>query len=351
MSHTLAKIAQLLETNFIGNPDTEIFGLSPLTEVQPGHLVFAEGKDNIELAKQSNAAAIIVSRQPHDCHKDLIVHEYPLMAFAQLIPVFYPDIEVVREIHPSAHIGKRVVLGNNIAIGPFAIIEDDCEIGEGSVIHGHVSIRAQSKLGKNCVVHPHVTIYPHTIIEDQVIIHAGAVIGSDGFGYRFIDGIHHKLPHAGQVHIEANVEIGANTVVDRATLGTTRIGRGTKIDNLVQIAHSVKIGENNIICAFTGIAGSTTSGKNVVFAANVGVSDHVKIDDQVILGARTGVPSKKHLKQGLTYLGNPARPKDKAIEQEFSTTRIPYMRKHIKTLQDRVQALEDNIHAGSQDLD
>lgn len=351
MAHTLAKIAQLLETNFIGNPNTEIFGLSPLTEVQPGHLVFAEGNDNIELAKNSNAAAIIVSCQPNDCHKDVIVHEYPLMAFAQLIPLFYPELEPTKEIHPTAFIGKNVSLADNIYIGPYAIIEDNCEIGQGCLIHGHVTIRAQSKLGNNCVLHPNVTIYPHTMIEDQVIIHAGSVIGSDGFGYRFVDGVHHKLPHAGHVHIEANVEIGANTVVDRATLGTTRIGRGTKIDNLVQIAHSVKIGENNIICAFTGIAGSTTSGKNVIFAANVGVSDHVKIDDQVILGARTGVPPKKHLKQGLTYLGNPARPKDKAIEQEFSTTRIPYMRKHIQSLQERVQDLEEKLNSGSSHLD
>jgi UDP-3-O-[3-hydroxymyristoyl] glucosamine N-acyltransferase len=132
-------------------------------------------------------------------------------------------------------------------------------------------------------------------------------------------------------------------VVDRATIGSTVIGEGTKIDNLVQIAHSVKLGKHNILCAFTGIAGSSVSGDHVIFAANVGVSDHVKIDDGVILGARAGVPSKKHLRHGNIYLGNPARPKEKAIEQELATTRIPIMRKNLKALSERVQALEQRL--------
>lgn len=139
------------------------------------------------------------------------------------------------------------------------------------------------------------------------------------------------------------MEIGANTVVDRATLGSTVVGAGTKIDNLVQVAHSVKLGKHNILCAFTGIAGSTTSGNHVVFAANVGVSDHVRIDDGVILGARAGVPPKKHLKQGNVYLGSPARPRDKAIEQELAVTRIPLMRKNLKNLSDRVEKLSQRL--------
>ena len=140
-----------------------------------------------------------------------------------------------------------------------------------------------------------------------------------------------------------DVEIGANTVVDRATLGSTIIGEGTKIDNLVQIAHSVKLGKHNIICAFTGIAGSTVSGNHVIFAANVGVSDHVRIDDGVILGARAGVPPRKHLKQGNIYLGSPARPREKAIEQELATTRIPLMRKNMRTLSEKVAQLSERL--------
>ena len=169
------------------------------------------------------------------------------------------------------------------------------------------------------------------------------MIGSDGFGYTLEDGQHLKVPHVGYVIIEDDVEIGANTVVDRATLGTTVIGEGTKIDNLVQVAHSVKLGKHNILCAFTGIAGSTISGNHVIFAANVGVSDHVRIDDGVILGARAGVPPRKHLKHGNVYLGNPARPKEKAIEQELATTRIPLMRRNLKTLSEKVTLLTERM--------
>jgi UDP-3-O-[3-hydroxymyristoyl] glucosamine N-acyltransferase len=344
MNYTVAELAKMLDAECFGDIHTQITGLSPLNEICSQHLVFADGEDNIKAALSSDAAAVILSKKPeYDLNKPVIVFEHPLMAFAQLIPVFYPDIEKPAGIHPSAFIGQNVTLGKDVHIGPYAVIEDGCQIGDHTVIHAHVVIREQCKIGNTCQIHPHVTIYPHTILDAKVIIHAGTTIGSDGFGYRFINGIHHKLPHAGHVEIGEHVEIGANTVVDRATLGTTKIGKGTKIDNLVQIAHSVKIGEHNIICAFTGIAGSASTGNHVIFAADVGIGDHVKIEDQVTLGARTGVPPKKTLKKGMTYLGNPARPKEKALEQELSSTRIPYMRKHILTMQEKIQELEQKI--------
>ena len=198
-------------------------------------------------------------------------------------------------------------------------------------------------IGHDTILHPHVTLYDHCQLGERVCIHASSVIGSDGFGYTLQAGQHFKVPHVGRVIIHNDVEIGANTVIDRATIGATVIGEGTKIDNLVQVAHSVKLGQHNILCAFTGIAGSTVSGNHVVFAANVGVSDHVRIDDGVILGARAGVPPKKHLRQGHVYLGNPARPKDKAIEHELATTRIPIMRKNLKRLSEKVNALIEQM--------
>jgi UDP-3-O-[3-hydroxymyristoyl] glucosamine N-acyltransferase len=344
MNYTVAQLAKMLGAECYGDTNTQIKGLSPLNEVNIDHLIFADGEDNIKAAFASNAAAVILSKKPEDAfNKPVIVYEHPLMAFAQLITVFYPDIEKPAGVHPTAYIGHQVTLGKDIHVGPYAVIEDGCQIGDKAVIHAHAVIREQCKIGDRCEIHPHVTIYPHTILDAKVIIHAGTTIGSDGFGYRFINGIHHKLPHAGHVVIGENVEIGANTVVDRATLGTTKIGKGTKIDNLVQIAHSVKIGEHNIICAFSGIAGSSSTGNHVILAADVGIGDHVKIEDQVTLGARTGVPPKKTLKKGVTYLGNPARPKEKALEQELSSTRIPYMRKHILNMQEKIQELEQKI--------
>jgi UDP-3-O-[3-hydroxymyristoyl] glucosamine N-acyltransferase len=347
---TVAQIADLLKAPYRGDGNTEIVGLSSLDEVYPNHLIFADGPKNLELAFASEAAAVIVTEEPESYNKPIIIFQNPLLAFVELMQVFYPNIEPKKTIHPSAYIGQDVTIGEGVTIGPFAVIEDHCIIGKNAVIHAHAVVGQHSEIGEGCEIHSHVTLYPKTILKHHVIIHSGTVIGSDGFGYKMFNGMHHKIPHVGQVVIEPYVEIGANTVVDRATLGTTRVGKGTKIDNLVQVAHSVKLGEHNILCAFTGIAGSTQSGNHVVFAANVGVSDHVKIDDEVVLGARTGVPPKKHLKKGQTYLGNPARPKDKAIEQEFSTTRIPFMRKHIQTLQDKVAKLEEQLSKQTEEI-
>lgn len=347
---TVSQIAKRLNASFLGDGDTPIHGLSALDEVYPHHLVFADGAQYLEQAMSSPAAAIIVPDAPATYHKPLIICQNPLMAFVELMEIFYPEIKPAQTIHPSASIGQDVEIAEGVSIGAFAVIEDRVKIGKNSVIHPHACIAQAAEIGENCEIYPHVTLYPKTILKDHVIIHAGSVIGSDGFGYKMLNGIHHKIPHVGHVVIESHVEIGANTVVDRATLGTTRIGTGTKIDNLVQVAHSVKLGAHNILCAFTGIAGSSQSGNHVVFAANVGVSDHVKIDDEVVLGARSGVPPKKHLKKGQTYLGNPARPKDKALEQEFATTRIPFMRKHIQNLQDKMARMEEQVQQLTEEI-
>ncbi|NDH09527.1 MAG: UDP-3-O-(3-hydroxymyristoyl)glucosamine N-acyltransferase [Gammaproteobacteria bacterium] len=343
MNYTVADLAKHLQTDFIGDGATLISGLSSLDEVASHHLVFADGEANIKRAFISEAAAVMLATPPEQTNKPVIVFPNPMMAFVELMDLFYPSPEPKKTIHSSAVIGDNVSIGEGASIGPQVVIEDNCVIGNNVVIHPQVVIRESCHIGNECEIHPQVCLYPNTILQDKVTIHAGSIIGSDGFGYKMFEGIHHKIPHVGRVIIESHVEIGANTVVDRATLGSTKIGKGSKIDNLVQIAHNVKLGEHNIICAFTGIAGSSQSGRHVVFAANVGVSDHVTIEDEVILGARAGVPPKKVLKKGLNYLGNPARPKDKAIEQEFSTTRIPFMRKHIQNLQDKVSALETQL--------
>jgi UDP-3-O-[3-hydroxymyristoyl] glucosamine N-acyltransferase len=343
MNYTLADIAKHLQAEFLGDGNTLITGLSALDEIAANHLVFADGEANIKLAFSSEAAAVMLTTPPAHPNKPAIISPNPMLAFVELMGLFYPSLEPKKTIHPSALIGNNVHIGQGVSIGPQVMIEDNCSIGNDVIIHPQVVIREACQIGNHCEIHPQVCLYPNTILQERVIIHAGSIIGSDGFGYKMFEGVHHKIPHVGRVLIENDVEIGANTVVDRATLGATKISKGSKIDNLVQIAHNVKLGEHNIVCAFTGIAGSSQSGSHVVFAANVGVSDHVTIEDEVILGARTGVPPKKVMKKGLTYLGNPARPKDKAIEQEFSTTRIPFMRKHIQNLQDKVSALEAQL--------
>lgn len=343
MNASLYEIANLVQGLVVGNEKTTVSSLSPIDNIVAGALVFADGPENLQLAENSQAAAILVCKSAKSAMKPVIQVNNPFKAFIQLISHFYPTKKPAAGIHPTASVAEDAIIGNNVFVGPYTIIESGVKIGDNCIIKGHASIGADVTIGANTTLHPHVTIYDRCKIGERVCIHASSVIGSDGFGYTFIDGHHMKVPHVGHVVIEDDVEIGANTTIDKATLGATVIGAGTKIDNLVQIAHSVKLGKHNILCAFTGIAGSTTSGDNVIFAANVGVSDHVRIDDGVILGARAGVPPKKHLKQGNIYLGSPARPKDKAIEQELSVTRIPIMRKNFKALSEKVDELKGRL--------
>jgi UDP-3-O-[3-hydroxymyristoyl] glucosamine N-acyltransferase len=343
MRATLGDIAILVQGTLIGDKALMIETLSPIDNIVANSLVFAEGGDNLHIAQSSQATAILVDHNVKISNKPIIQVMNPFKAFMSLLTHFHPPKKTILGVHPTAVVAENVELGKEISIGPYVVIESGSKIGDGCVIKSHVHIGQKVIIESHTVLHPHVTIYDDCHIGANICIHAGTVIGSDGFGYRFEGKQHTKVPHVGSVFIHDQVEIGANTVVDRATIGSTVIGEGTKIDNLVQIAHSVKLGKHNILCAFTGIAGSSVSGDHVIFAANVGVSDHVKIDDGVILGARAGVPSKKHLRHGNIYLGNPARPKEKAIEQELATTRIPIMRKNLKALSERVHALEQRL--------
>ena len=343
MKASLLEIATLVEGVVVGDKNLIISALSPIDNIIANALVFAEGSDNLKRAEASDATAILVASNVENVNKPIIQVANPFGAFIKLLHHFYPERKPEAGIHPTAIIAEDVILGKNVSIAPFVVIESGSIIGDHCIIKSHVHIGHQVTLGEHTTIHPHVTIYDTCRIGARVCIHASTVIGSDGFGYTMENDQHLKVPHVGNVIIEDDVEIGANTVVDRATLGTTIIGEGTKIDNLVQIAHSVRLGKHNILCAFTGIAGSTTSGNHVIFAANVGVSDHVRIDDGVILGARAGVPPRKHLKQGNIYLGSPARPKDKAIEQELATTRIPLMRKNLQALSEKVTQLSERM--------
>ncbi|MBA4696489.1 MAG: UDP-3-O-(3-hydroxymyristoyl)glucosamine N-acyltransferase [Legionella sp.] len=343
MNVSLHEIATLVQGTLSGNPDTQILSLAPIDKIVEGALVFATDDKHFQHAECSSAAAIIAPLHMRSKNKPTINVPDPFETFMQVINHFYAPKPPCAGIHATAVIAKDAVLGENVSIGPYVIVESGAEIGANTVLKSHVYVGENVKVGANTVLHPHVTIYANCFLGERVAIHASSVIGSDGFGYTQKEGAHHKIPHIGAVIIGNDVEIGANTVIDRATLGATQIGEGTKIDNLVQVAHSVKLGKHNILCAFTGVAGSTTSGDHVIFAANVGVSDHVRIDDHVILGARAGVPPKKHLKQGQLYLGNPARPRDKALEQELSTTRIPFMRKQLKNLSQKVNELSEKL--------
>jgi UDP-3-O-[3-hydroxymyristoyl] glucosamine N-acyltransferase len=230
------------------------------------------------------------------------------------------------------------VLAEGVAVGPYAVIENDAQIGAGTQIGPFAFLGKGSRLGKQCVLNARVTIYAGVIIGDHVTVHSGAVIGSDGFGYVFGEGKHWKFPQAGGVIIEDEVEIGANTTIDRGSLGTTRIGRGTKLDNLVQVAHNVTIGAHSIIAAQTGISGSSSIGSRVLIGGQVGIADRCRIEDDAVLGAQCGVPSGKAVHSKQVVWGTPARPLDKFKEMYAWFARLPELAARIKALEDKRSA-------------
>jgi len=344
MNLYLSEIAELLDGVVTGDKTIQVSNLSPIDAILPGTLVYAEGRDNIKRAEASEAAALLVGTQVTSETKTLIQVAHPLKAFIFLLQHFNPPHTPKPGIHPTAIIEEGVTLGKNVSIGPYVHIESGTRIGDDCVLKSHVHIGRDVILGNHCLLFSQVNIYDNCLIGNNVRIHGSTVIGADGFGYTFQDGKHMKMPHVGRVIIEDDVEIGANTAIDRATLGATVIGKGTKIDNMVQIAHSVKLGQHNIVCGFTGIAGSTTTGDNVIIAAKVGIADHVRIDAGVIVLAGTNVSSKKHLVGGNMYLGTPARPRDKAMAQELAIARLHITNKNLKMLDEKVAALSEKLN-------
>jgi UDP-3-O-[3-hydroxymyristoyl] glucosamine N-acyltransferase len=241
-------------------------------------------------------------------------------------------------IHPTVILGKDVSLGRDVAIGPYTVIEDNVSIAEATIIYSGCFVGHHTKIGKNTLIYANVSIRERISIGNRVIIHSGTVIGSDGFGFATIEGLHHKIPQIGTVEIDDDVEIGANVTIDRARFDKTVIGRGTKIDNLVQIAHNVVIGENSIVVAQVGISGSTTVGKNVVLAGQVGLVGHIAIGDNVVVMAQSGV--SKSIPAGTMAWGYPAKPADVAKRVNACVQNLPRLYETIKELKKKIEELE-----------
>ena len=255
----LKDFAGIVKGTIQGDPETEISGVSGIMEAKAGDITFVSSAKYLEQARESKAACIIVKEPIPDLNTSQLCMPNPYYAFAKAIECFYPGPTFQAGINDLAVVSSRISLGKNISVYPFAFLSDEVSIGDGTIILPGVFVGEKTKIGKQCVIHPNVVIREGVSIGDRVIIHSGTVIGSDGYGYTFEKGEHYKIPQVGGVIIEDDVEIGSNVSVDRATLGNTVIGRGTKIDNLVQIAHNVKIGEKSLIMALTGIAGSSDS--------------------------------------------------------------------------------------------
>jgi UDP-3-O-[3-hydroxymyristoyl] glucosamine N-acyltransferase len=307
--YTIGHIAEKIGGRIIGRKDEKVSDICSPEEVKRNSVVFIKDKRRFdEMDKAVKPLCVVVDFEPDTSTGfDYIVvkSEDKDQAFIKLLTLFEEKAFVFQGVSEKASISEDAEIGTDATISDFVTVEEKTSIGDGTFIGAHTAIGPRCSIGKRCMIYPNVTIYANTIIGDGVIIHSGVVIGGDGYSYANIDGRNRKVPQIGGVLIENDVEIGANSTVDRATLGYTKIGENTKIDNLVQIAHNVEIGENSIVCALCGVSGSVKIGNNVILAGMVGLADHIKIEDDVIIAAKSGV-MEKVVKKGSRLLGYPA---------------------------------------------
>ena len=312
MACSVREIADWIGARLFGDGSIELRGISSIAEAAPGDLVFVEDERHLERALGSRAAAVIAGEffQVGDL-KPVLVCDQPRLAFARAAQRLGTKRARKAAIHPSASVDPSAECGAGVSIDERVVIREGVQIGERTWIGAGSVIGAQAILGKDCELYPRVTVYPGVRMGNRVIAHSGAVLGSDGFGYvrDRVSGRHEKFPQVGRLEIGDDVEIGANSTVDRGALEVTRIGRGTKIDNLVHVGHNVEIGEDVVIAAQTGVSGSVEIGDDVVIGGQVGIGDHVRIEAGAVLGAQSGIPTKKVIRgRGVVFWGTPARP-------------------------------------------
>ena len=313
--------------------DIEISHVASLADANPGDISFFGNPKYINALRKTRATAVFL---PDSFTEEIPAHglfvSNPAAAFAEILPLFTPQ-PIVREpgIHHTAIISPDAEIGEACSIGAHVVIEAGVKINARCVIEAQCFIGQQSILGEDCHLHPHVAVRERCRIGDRVILHCGVVVGADGFGYEFRDGEQQKIPQTGTVQIDDDVEIGANSAIDRARFGRTWIQRGTKIDNLVQIGHNVTIGEHCILCAQVGISGSTRIGNHVTLAGKVGLSGHIEIGDQVMIGAMSGLA--KNVPSNTIMFGAPAQP-IREYKENYA------LLKNIRKLYNRVKALE-----------
>ena len=334
MPFTVAEIAKHLQGEVVGDAATLLASFAPADRARPGDLTFAENDEYLARAEQSAASAIIVTGSVPSNHKVLIRVSNPRVAFARAMELFFPEPPVMPGIHRTAVIAKSAQIEASAQIGPYCVIGERVRIGAGAALHGGDFVADDCQLGAGVVLFPNVTLYARSELGRRVRVHAGTVIGSDGFGYVLDGGAHRKVAQIGNVIIGDDVEIGANVTIDRGALKPTIIGKGTKIDNLVQIAHNVEIGEHSLLIAQAGVAGSTHLGKYVVLAGQVGVAGHLKLGDRVTLIAQSGVMDD--VPEGEKWMGTPAQPDLAAKRQVIALRRLPALLKRVKALEKKL---------------
>lgn len=345
---TLRDIAAQVGGEIYGNADTCITGVAGLHNIREGDIIFIESEKWLPLALQSPAAAVIAPKSTQalrsaSASKPALLTENPRLTFAKVVETFAVSRQMTPGVHPTAVVGEGVVLGRNVAIGAHAYVGRGCRIGDNAIIHPHAFVGENVRIGEDSVIFPFACLHQEVVVGKRVIVYSGAIIGSDGFGYVEDPETrrHHKIPQIGTVILEDDVEVGANTTIDRATLDATIIGEGTKIDNLVQIGHNCRIGKHCIIAAQTGICGSTVIGDHVMLLGQSGVQGHVTIGEGALVGGRGGVISD--VPPGAKVSGYPAGPHTEKMRVEAATRRLPALLRTVRQLSKQVEELARTV--------
>jgi UDP-3-O-[3-hydroxymyristoyl] glucosamine N-acyltransferase len=333
MAKTAGELAAAIGAELRGDSKIELRGVASPERAGPHDLIYVEAAKHAERAATSAAGCVIAGEGVAIGGKTILRHPQPKVAFAKAAALLLERAPIAVGVHVSATVAPLARVGKNVGIGPYAVIGEDAHIGDGTQIGAHCVVGAGCWIGENCRIHPRVTLYAGARVGNRVEIHAGTVIGADGFGYVYGDGRYWKFPQAGIVEIADDVEIGANSTIDRGSLDDTRIAEGVKLDNLVHVGHNVQIGAHTVIAAQTGISGSSSLGHHVVVGGQVGIADHCTLEDRAIAGAQAGIPTGKTIRAGQTVWGTPAREIGKFKEAYAWYGRLPELGARIKELE------------------
>jgi UDP-3-O-[3-hydroxymyristoyl] glucosamine N-acyltransferase len=343
--HTAKELAQHLSCAMEGDGTARVRGVAGPEWAGEEDLVYVDSPKHLDRVARSAARCVITSKDLLVTGKTLLLTEKPKLAFAKAATWLAAPAEAAG-VHQTAVIAGSAQIGAGATVGPFAVIEEEAIVGDGSEVGAFGFIGRGARLGSGCRLYPRVTVYAGTQLGDRVIVHAGAVLGSDGFGYVTDQGWHWRFPQVGRLEIADDVEIGANTTVDRGSLGVTRLGAQVKIDNLVQVAHNVEIGERTIIAAQTGVAGSSVIGKDVLIGGQVGIADHCRLEDGSIAGAQCCIATGKIIRRGQMVWGMPAREIGRFKEQYGWMAKLPELARRLSALEAAVAQPDRKGKAG-----
>ena len=339
LEYPLAQLAAAVDAVLVGQADKSISGAAPFENAGPDDITYAAQAGLLKTIDRTAAGAILAPKGVTHGDRNILQVDNPHAAFARIMQLFFPRQRLGGGISADARVGRGLTCGPDVAIGAFAVIGNDVVIGRGVDIHPHAVVGDRVVLGDDVTIYPNVTVYAGCRIGDRAIVHAGSVIGADGFGFAPDGDGYRKIPHTGIVRIDADVEIGAGNTIDRATFGKTWIQRGVKTDNLVHIAHNVTIGEHSVIVALAGIAGSVTLGKRSIVAGQAGIAGHLKIGDHVTIGPQAGVA--KDIADHTVVSGSPAMAHQGWLRVTRVLPRLPELVKQFKNLEKRLKTFEE----------